>query len=57
MIGQDPPVPDHVRGLGEGLVGAVDPRLDEVAEPSVVEVVQHVGDRVQLTVPGTLNEE
>ena len=43
-----------MRGLGEGLVGAVDPRLDEVAEPSVVEVVQHVGDCVQLTIPGTL---
>ena len=30
LVGQYPPVADHVRGLGEGLVGAVHARLDEV---------------------------
>ena len=56
LIWQYSPVPDHVGRFGEGLVGAVDSRLDEMAQSAVVEVVEHVGDCVQLAEPGTLQK-
>ena len=56
LIWQYPPVPDHVGRFGEGLIGAVDSRLDEMSQSAVVEVVEHVGDGVQLAKPGALQK-
>ena len=56
LIWQYSPVSDHVGRFGEGLVSAVDSSLDEMSQSTVVEVIEHVGDCVQLTKPSTLQK-